>query len=66
MPWSLVTLPDERERCCFVDEHGARCEQRSAFRVSGDAWDDYTYCCSRHLETVLASSPGMKAEPVAD
>ena len=55
--WSLVTAPDERERCCVVVD-GKRCELPSAFRVASEdgALDDYTYSCTRHLH--LVSGPG--------
>lgn len=65
MPWSLVTAPDERERCCFVERRDVRCEQRSEFRISGNAWDEYTYVCAGHLEIVRASSPGSAVERIA-
>jgi hypothetical protein len=56
--WSLVTAPDERERCCFVPPGGDRCEQRSAWRIEGRAyaWDDYTFVCGDHVAVVLAAS----------
>lgn len=52
--WSLVTAPDERERCCVVDEHGARCEQRTAWIVRGPGgeMDDVTHVCGDHVEIV--------------
>ena len=65
MPWSLVTAPDERERCCFVDERDVRCEQPSAFKLSGTALDEYTYVCDGHLEIVRASSFGCAVERLA-
>ena len=57
MTWSLVTAPDERERCCVVID-GVRCEQPSAWRVGGadGALDDYTYVCRDHV--VLVRQPG--------
>jgi hypothetical protein len=62
--WSLITAPDERERCCVV-ESGKRCPERTAYRVaaaSGEL-DDYTHCCERHLE--LVSGPGYVATMVS-
>lgn len=64
MPWSLVTAPDERERCCVVID-GERCEQRTAWRLASadGAWDDYTYTCGDHVE--LVRRPGHTVERVA-
>jgi hypothetical protein len=62
--WSLVTEPDELERCCVVVD-GVRCGQRTAWRVSGEAWDDYTYVCGDHVELVLeAGHTAERVEPV--
>lgn len=54
--WSLVTAPDERERCCVVD--GARCPAAAAFEVAGPGGelDDRTWVCADHLE--LVRQPG--------
>lgn len=56
-PWSLVTAPDEQERCMVVlgDE---RCQQRTAFRVVpvGAAWDEYAYVCADHVGLVAVQS----------
>lgn len=51
--WSLVTAPDEQQRCCVVID-GARCEQPTAFKLAAadGAWDDYTYVCGDHVELV--------------
>lgn len=53
MSWSLVTAPDERERCCVVVD-GKRCELPTAFEVrgAGGELDDYTFTCADHLELV--------------
>jgi hypothetical protein len=63
--WSLVTAPDERERCCVVIG-GVRCEQRSAFWVGpeGGELDDYTITCADHV--VLVERPGDRVTPLAD
>lgn len=61
MTWSLVTEPDERERCCVVID-GVRCEQRTAWRISGQALDEYTYTCGDHVELVRGA--GMAVERV--
>lgn len=62
MPWSLVTAPDERERCCFVDENGNRCGQRTRWRVTDGSMDGTTHVCSDHLE--LVRRPGDTVEPI--
>jgi hypothetical protein len=51
--WTLITAPDERERCCVLHE-GRRCERPTAFRVAGPsgALDEYTYVCAQDLELV--------------
>jgi hypothetical protein len=51
--WTLVTAPDERERCCLVTG-GERCVQPTAFRIAAadGALDDYTWTCARHVELV--------------
>lgn len=61
MPWSLVTAPDERERCCVVVD-SARCEQPSAWivRGAGGESDDYTCVCGDHVE--LVRRPGDAVE----
>ncbi len=61
MPWSLVTAPDERERCCVVID-GARCEQRTAWVVRGPGgeMDDYACVCGDHVE--LVRRPGDTIE----
>jgi hypothetical protein len=63
--WSLVTAPDERERCCVVIA-GVRCEQRSAFWVGpkDGALDDYTVTCADHVG--LVERPGDRVTPLAD
>ena len=65
MTWSLVTAPDERERCCVVVA-GVRCEQRSAFRVGpkDGEFDDYTITCADHVG--LVERPGDQVTPLAD
>lgn len=63
MPWSLVTAPDERERCCVVVD-GERCEQPSARRIGDGSWDGYTYACADHVELVLQAEPGCVVEPI--
>jgi hypothetical protein len=67
--WSLVTAPDEQERCCFV-LRGERCGHITAHRVSGKdrALDDYTYVCECHLGIVrgpddLATDVDVDAHP---
>lgn len=61
MSWSLVTAPDERDRCCVVID-GARCELPAAWivRGAGGALDDYTCVCGDHLE--LVRQPGDTVE----
>jgi hypothetical protein len=51
--WSLVTAPDERERCCVVDG-GMRCEQPTAWivRGAGGELDEVTHVCEDHLALV--------------
>lgn len=58
MIWSLVTSPDERERCCAVID-GERCTRPTEFRVeSADgALDDYAYVCADHVQ--LVNGPNM-------
>jgi len=63
MTWTLVTDPDERDRCCVVLD-GTRCERRSAVRIGDESWDGYTFTCGAHAELVLASEPGCIAEPL--
>lgn len=62
MAWSLVTAPDELERCC-VEIDGVRCAARTAWRVAGDALDEYAYVCGDHVE--LVRGPGMTVERIA-
>jgi len=64
MTWTLVTVPDERDRCCLVLD-GARCERPSAIRIGDGSWDGYTFTCRAHVELVLASEPGCLSEPVS-
>jgi hypothetical protein len=66
MAWTLVTAPDERDRCCFVADD-VRCDRPPAFRIAGapPAWDDYTYTCDDHAEMVLSGEPGSVAQPLA-
>ena len=65
MTWSLVTAPDEQQRCCVVID-GQRCAQASAYRVasSDGALDDYTYVCADHLPFV--SGPGSVVTRLGD
>jgi hypothetical protein len=51
--WSLVTAPDERERCCLVVD-GVRCGHPTAFRVAREdgTFDHYTYTCNDHVTRV--------------
>jgi hypothetical protein len=55
--WSLVTAPDERERCCVVIG-GERCSEPTAYRIAAEdgALDDYTHVCRGHRE--LVAGPG--------
>ena len=62
MPWNLVTEPGERERC-MVEVDGVRCSQPTAWKVSGDAWDDYALVCGDHVE--LVRGQGMTVERVS-
>lgn len=64
MSWSLITAPDEEERCCVVID-GSRCEQPTVFRIEGAdrAWDDYTFVCRGHL--ALVKQPGYLVIEVA-
>ena len=57
MPWSLVTAPDERQRCCLVIG-GERRPELTACRIAAEdgALDDYTYTCTRHAD--LVAGPG--------
>lgn len=61
VPWSLVTAPDELQRC-MVEIDGHRCEQVTAWRVKGEAWDEYALVCGDHVE--LVREPGMAVERV--
>lgn len=63
MAWTLVTAPDERERCCVVVDD-ERCAQPAAWKISGSppAWDDYTHVCGDHAE--LVREPGDLVEPL--
>ena len=51
--WTLVTAPDERERCCVVID-GERCPAPTAFRIAAEdgALDDYAHTCAAHVELV--------------
>lgn len=66
MPWSLVTAPDEQQRCCVVID-GVRCEQPSRVRISArdGALDDYTYTCADHVELVLQGDLAYEVAPAA-
>lgn len=48
MPWTLVTAPDERERCMVVED-GERCDGRTEWLVGDLAGLDYAYVCDRHV-----------------
>lgn len=60
--WSLVTVPDERERCCLVIG-GERCPEPTAYRIAAEdgALDDYTHVCRGHRE--LVARPGYAVMP---
>jgi hypothetical protein len=60
--WSLVTAPDERERCCMVID-GERCSAPTSWRIASKdgALDDYTYTCAAHVE--LVAGPGHVVTP---
>lgn len=64
MLYTLVTAPDERERCCVVID-GARCEQPTTHRISDGSWDGYTHTCADHVALVVSGAPGCTIEPVA-
>lgn len=49
---NLVTAPDERTRCCVLDDKGQRCPQKSRFWVGANGIDDYTHVCGDHVESV--------------
>jgi hypothetical protein len=63
MPWSLVTVPDERQLCSVVID-GVRCDQPTAWivRGAGGELDDVTHVCGDHLE--LVRRPGDVVERV--
>lgn len=63
MRWSLVTEPDERERCCVVED-GERCPHPTAWLVrgAGGELDDYACVCGDHVE--LVRQPGSTVERV--
>lgn len=63
MRWSLVTSPEERERCCIVVD-GARGSQRPVARFDGGSWDDYTYVFADHVELVRREAPGSTVKSV--
>ena len=48
----LVAAPDERQRCCVLDDAGNRCPQHSRFWVGANGLDDYTHVCGDHVEDV--------------
>ena len=58
---SLVTAPDERERCCVVVD-GVRCSRPTAWivRGAGGELDDYACCCADHLELVRRPGDGVE------
>jgi hypothetical protein len=60
--WSLVTAPDELERCMFAAAGGVRCERRTEWRIGCVAGLDHAYLCGVHLDVVR--QPGQLAEPV--
>jgi hypothetical protein len=64
MTWSLVTAPDEQQRCCVVVD-GQRCTQASVYRVaaSDGALDAYTYVCADHVQ--LVNEPGSVVTRIA-
>lgn len=61
--WTLVTAPDERERCMVVED-GERCTRPSQWMVRAidGSPDDYACVCGEHLE--LVSGPRYLAEPI--
>lgn len=67
VPYSLVTAPDERERCCVVID-GVRCGQLTSVRIADveRSWDGYTYTCRDHAEIVRADVPGGTVEALLD
>jgi hypothetical protein len=62
--YSLITAPDERERCCVVID-GARCDRPTSHRISDGSWDGYTYTCMDHVALVLTDQHGCTVELVA-
>jgi hypothetical protein len=65
MAWTLMTAPDERDRCCVVLD-AARCERPSTIRIGDGSWDGYTFTCGAHAELVLSSEPGCIGAPLGD
>ena len=49
--WSLVTAPDERERCMVVED-AQRCTRPTQWLVGDLAGPDYAYVCADHLAVV--------------
>jgi hypothetical protein len=49
---NLINAPDEEHRCCVLDDHGNRCPNKTVFWVGTNGVDDYTYCCTDHLDAV--------------
>jgi hypothetical protein len=61
--WSLVTAPDEHERCCVMVD-GSRCNRPTEFRVAPEGIDEheqelYSFTCGDHAPLVAADiGPG--------
>ena len=63
MAYSLITAPDERDRCCVVVD-GVRCPQPSAVRIADAerSWDGYTYACADCAGLVAADGTAAIVE----
>lgn len=62
---NLITVPDERQRCCVLDDDGNRCPQKSRFWVGANGVDDYTHVCGDHVDAVKRDGDAVHRLEVA-
>lgn len=58
----LITAPDERNRCCVLNEADERCIFPAKFWIGQNHIDDYTHTCEHHREEMIRE--GDSVEPL--
>lgn len=51
-------MSQAHEQCCFVDEHGHRCEAKAAFWI-GTTFLDYSYGCGDHARDLQSKDQAI-------